>query len=286
VSEMVTQSVSTRSAARSYPWSHWRRQVLAIVRLELRKSFGRRAIGLYLLGLLPVALPILLLVSVQIRGARGEVADLASWYAKLFQGFNLHFAIFLGCVTVFGSLMRREVLDRTLHYYFLTPVRRELVVVAKYLTGLVVTVIVFGLSTFTTFVLTYLAQPSDQVFLLRGPGIGHLAAYLMVTALACVGYGAMFLVFSFFFRSPIVPALLLFGWEWLHPFLPPVLKQLSIIHYLQPLCPVPIPEGPLAILSDAPSPWLAIPGLLLLSALLVAISAWRARKMEISYEED
>jgi ABC-type transport system involved in multi-copper enzyme maturation permease subunit len=283
---MVTQSVSTRSAARSYPWNHWRRQVLAIVRLELRKSFGRRAIGLYFLGLLPVALPILLWVSVQIRGSRGEVADLASWYAKLFQGFNLHFVIFLGCVTVFGSLMRREVLDRTLHYYFLTPVRRELVVVAKYLTGLVVTVIVFGLSTFTTFVLTYLAQPSDQGFLLRGPGIGHLAAYLLVTVLACVGYGAMFLVFSFFFRSPIVPALMLFGWEWLHPFLPPVLKQLSIIHYLQPLCPVPIPEGPLAILSDAPSPWLAIPGLLLLSALLVAISAWRARKMEISYEED
>ena len=286
MSEMVTQSVSARSAARSYPWSHWRRQALAIVRLELRKSFGRRAIGLYLLGLLPVALPILLWISVQIRGSRGEVADLASWYAKLFQGFNLHFVIFLGCVTVFGSLMRREVLDRTLHYYFLTPVRRELVVAAKYLTGLVVTVIVFGLSTFTTFVLTYLAQPSDQGFLLRGPGIGHLAAYLMVTALACVGYGAMFLVFSFFFRSPIVPALMLFGWEWLHPFLPPVLKQLSIIHYLQPLCPVPIPEGPLAILSDAPSPWLAIPGLLLLSALLVAISAWRARKMEVSYEED
>ena len=286
MSEMVTQSASVRPAAHGYPWSHWRRQVQAIVRLELRKSFGRRAIGLYLLGLLPVALPILLWISVQIRGSRGEVADLASWYAKLFQGFNLHFVIFLGCVTVFGSLMRREVLDRTLHYYFLTPVRRELVVAAKYLTGLVVTVIVFGLSTFTTFVLTYLAQPSDQGFLLRGPGIGHLAAYLMVTALACVGYGAMFLVFSFFFRSPIVPALLLFGWEWLHPFLPPVLKQLSIIHYLQPLCPVPIPEGPLAILSDAPSPWLAIPGLLLLSALLVAISAWRARKMEVSYEED
>jgi len=94
----------------------------------------------------------------------------------------------------------------------------------------------------------------------------------------------MFLALGFFFKSLAIPALVLFGWEWLHFLLPPFLKQLSIIHYLQSLCPVPVSEGPLAILSDALSPWVAIPGLLLLAAVLVGISMWRVR-MEISYEE-
>jgi hypothetical protein len=120
----------------------------------------------------------------------------------------------------------------------------------------------------------------------KGPGLGHLAAYLLVTVLGCVGYGAMFLAFGSFVRSPIIPALAFFGWEFLHFLLPPLLKKMSVIHYLLSLCPVPLSQGPLAILSDAPSPWVAIPGLLMLSAVLVALSAWRARRMEVAYEED
>ncbi|MES1211779.1 MAG: hypothetical protein ABUL63_05540, partial [Acidobacteriota bacterium] len=37
------------------PWGLWRRQLLAAMRLELRKSFlGKRAIGLLILALMPV----------------------------------------------------------------------------------------------------------------------------------------------------------------------------------------------------------------------------------------
>ena len=55
---------------------------------------------------------------------------------------------------------------------------------------------------------------------------------------------------------------------------------------LQALCPVPVSEGPLALVSDAPHPVIAVLGVLLFSAVLVAVSAWRVRKMEIKYEED
>jgi ABC-type transport system involved in multi-copper enzyme maturation permease subunit len=283
---MVSRSVPVRSASGSLPWAHWRRQVGAIVRLELRKSFGRRAIGLYLLALMTLVVPFIRWLHQLFTGRTSDLGEVTTLFAAGFQGFQLHFVIFLACVAVFGNLMRREVLDRTLHYYFLTPVRREVLVVAKYLTGLLVTVVLFCLSTAASFLLTYAPSEGGERFLLHGPGLGHLAAYVLVTALACVGYGSMFLAFGFFFRSPAIPALVLFGWEWLHPFLPPLLKKVSVIHYLQSLCPVPISEGPLAILSDAPSPWLAIPGLLLLSAAFVAVSAWRARRMEIGYEED
>jgi ABC-type transport system involved in multi-copper enzyme maturation permease subunit len=279
--------VSARPAAGNLPWALWRRQVGAIVRLELRRSFfGKRAFGLLVLAFLPVLSLAARWIREMVTGHADALSDASSGFAVMFQAFHLHFVVFLACVTIFGNLIRREVLDRTLHYYFLTPVRREVLVVAKYLTALLVTVLLFSFSTLASFFLTYAPIQGAQEFLLHGSGLGELGWYLLVSALACIGYGAMFLAFGFFFRSPAIPALALFGWEWLHPLLPPILKSFSVIHYLQSLCPVPISEGPLAILSDAPSPWLAIPGLLLLSALLVAISAWRARKMEISYEED
>jgi hypothetical protein len=68
--------------------------------------------------------------------------------------------------------------------------------------------------------------------------------------------------------------------------LPPLLKKVTVFHYLQSLCPVPVSDGPLALLADAPSPWAAIPGLLVFAAALVALSAWKIRRMEIRYEAE
>jgi hypothetical protein len=76
----------------------------------------------------------------------------------------------------------------------------------------------------------------------------------------------------------------------LNPFLPSLLKKFSIVFYLKSLCPVgDLPaEGPLAILASMtePSPaWLAISGLLILSALVLAYAAAKTRTLEVSYSE-
>lgn len=268
------------------PWGQWWSQLRAIVRLELRKGF-RRSFGLLLLALAPLFIVALrMIVPGGVRDA-SDVAGATQFYAGFYQAFILRIVIFLACVSIFGNLIRRETLDRSLHYYFLSPVRRELLVVAKYVTGLIVSFGLFGLTAALSFVLTYLPHDSTAVshFLFHGPGLGHLASYLLVTLLACVGYGAVFLFFGFFFKSPAMPALVVFGWEGIHFLLPPLLKEISVIHYLQSLCPVPVPEGPLAMLSDAPAPWVSIVGLSALALVLVAVSAWKIRRMEITYEE-
>ncbi len=267
-----------------------RRQLAAIIRMELKKGFfGKRAIGLWLLALAAPALLSLRLFFVHGDSTR-ELFDLAeaqsAFAGPIFQASLLRVVVFLGCVGIFGNLIRREVLDRTLHYYFLAPIRRELLVVGKYLTGLTVAGFLFGLSTAASFLLTFAPIPGGQRFLLEGPGLSHLFAYVATTLLACVGYGAIFLTLGFFFRSPAIPALLIFGWEGIHFLLPPLLKKASVIHYLQSLMPVPVSDGPLALLADAPSKPVAVIGLLIFAGLLVAISAWRARGMEIKYEED
>ncbi|HVT60256.1 MAG TPA: hypothetical protein VHR45_17930 [Thermoanaerobaculia bacterium] len=269
------------------PWRTWRRQLLAVVRLELRKSFlGRRAVGLYLLALAP---PLILALRALKPGGVSDPNDLGEAtqiFAGIFQGFIVRLVIFLACVFIFGGLVRREVLDRSLHFYFLTPLRRELLALGKYMTGLLVAAVLFAGSTLASFAFAYLPYSGGSVerYLLHGPGLAQLGSYLLVTLLACGGYGAVFFAAAFFVRSPALPALAMFGWESIHFLLPPLLKQLSVIHYLQSLCPVPISEGPFALLSDAPSRWVAIGGLLALIVALLVVSAFRIRRMEIAYE--
>ncbi len=284
MSEIVRPSVSVPSAQR-LPWEHMARQLQAVVRLELRKSFlGRRGIGIYLLALLPILVSVIRLFAPHIDPE--QVASGTGFFSVLYQIFTLRFALFIACVLVFGNMMRREVLDRTLHYYFLTPMRRELLVVAKYVTGLMVTVPLFLITTVAAFAFSYVPHEGVREFFFQGPGWQHLGAYILTTVLACIGYGGVFLLFGSLFRSPAIPALAVMGWEGIHFLLPPLLKKISVIHYLQSFCPVPMSEGPFAILADAPSPWISIPGLLVLSAVFVAISAFRIRGMEVMYEEE
>jgi ABC-type transport system involved in multi-copper enzyme maturation permease subunit len=286
--ETVPAQTAVQTAPHGSPWSQWRSQALAVMRLELRKSFlGKRVFLLLVLALMPVfLLAMRVILAAEAVDDPANLAEATKVFSAIYQAFTLRVIVFLGCVWIFGNLIRREVLDRSLHYYFLSPMRREVLVVAKYLIGLVVAIVLFGSATLISYLLAYAPHTGVARFFFRGPGLAHLGSYLLVTALACMGYGAVFLALGFFFKSPAIPALAVFGWERILFLLPPLLKKVSVAHYLQSLCPVPFDQGPLAILADAPSPWISIPGLFVMAAVLLAISALRIRKMEISYEED
>jgi ABC-type transport system involved in multi-copper enzyme maturation permease subunit len=267
----------------------WRAQVAAIVRLEVRKSlFGRRAIPLYLLALAPVFLMLIRMVLPLPAAYLTSLGATTRTYAIFYQTFCLRMVVFFGCVWIFTNLFRGEVLDRSLHYYFLAPLERPVLVVGKYLAGLLVSVTLFGFMTVASFVLVYLPVGSRAAteFLVGGPGAAHFGAYLGVTVLACVGYGAVFLIIGLLFRNPIVPAGVILAWELLNFLMPPLLKKVSVIQYLKYLCPVPLSEGPFAVVAEPPPAWASILGLLLLTAVLVVLSCLRIRRLEISYGED
>ena len=76
---------------------------------------------------------------------------------------------------------------------------------------------------------------------------------------------------------------MIYGWEWLNFLLPPMLKKISIIHYIHSLAPVPIDEGPLAVIGDPTPAWIAVPGMLIVTALVMIMAGRRIRKMEIRY---
>ena len=265
------------------------RQVLAVQRLEFRKRFlGKRAIPVYMLAMIPLALfggyAIMRLIFAQTDEFNLGQERVA--YAVLYRMLILRFVIFFGCVAVFVPLFRGDILDKSIHYYFLAPVKRSTLTMAKYVSGLAASLFLFNAVTLASWCFMYIAGGPEVLFGQLGSlhGLGELASYLLVSSLACVGYGAVFLVAGVLMKNPIVPALAILGWETINALLPPVLKKLSIIHYLESLLPVSIPQtSGIQILADPASPWVAIPGILGLAVLLVFFAMKRVRKMEVLY---
>lgn len=271
----------------SLPWRLWRAQIAAILRLEIKKNFwARRAIPVYLLAAAPAVLYGIHLLALWQGLSRCSGRGDAMVYAGMFQFYYLRLGIFFGCVFVFMNLFRGEVLEKSLHYYFLAPVRRELLVVGKYLSGLVTGVALFGGGAALSFLILVphiAAFRNQSLFATEAPA--HLLAYTGVAVLAVAGYGAVFLFMGLIFRNPIIAAVVVLIWESINAFLPPLLKKISVIFYLDALCPVEITQRGriFALTVDPPPAGVAIPGLLLLSLALVALSSLRIRRMEISY---
>jgi ABC-type transport system involved in multi-copper enzyme maturation permease subunit len=281
------------------PWALWGAQLFAILRLEMKKTFiTRRGLWIYFLAFAPVLLFAFHSFVELRRGQTGNLGEDTHVFAAVFQFFFLRLAVFFGCVGIFTTLFRGEVLEKSLHYYFLAPLRREILLAGKFLSGLIAAMVIFGASTVLQFVALYWQFSSNTVqeYLFHGHGIQHLAAYLGVTLLACIGYGSVFLAAGVLFRNPLIPTVLVLVWEAASGFLPELLQKISVIFYLKSLCPVAVSAGItlernnlLALISVNPtpaSPATAILGLLILSVVVLAFSSRQVRRMQIDYGTD
>src|ERR1043166_2513942 len=264
--------------------SLWLRQLRAIVALDLKKNFfGKRSLLVYLLAIMPIAL--LVLVALVNPIPQGKGGQLVTVYSIFYNSVILRTIVFFGCAWIFMNLFRGEIVDRSLHYYFLSSVRREVLVTGKYLSGLLTSVVLFTTVTIVSMVIVFFSHQyaASTRFFLDGAGMEHLFWYVLITVLACIGYGAFFLVIGLFMRNPIIPSLLLYGWEWINFLLPPLLKKISVIHYLNSLVPVPVSEGPFAVVAEPTPAWISIPGLVIVTALVLFAAGTRIRRMEVRY---
>jgi hypothetical protein len=223
----------------------------------------------------------------------GNLGQGSILFAGVFQFFFLRLAVFFGCLGIFMNLFRGEILDRSLHFYFLAPIRREVLMAGKFLAGLLATCTIFVTSEVLQTIVFLWPLPAGvrDIYLYHNHGLEHSAAYVGVTVLACVGYGAFFLVAGMLFRNPILPAAAILIWEFINPFLPGLLKQFSIIYYLKSLCPVDIPTPPgtppvFALLisnSDPVSAPVAVLGIVMVALIALYASSVQVRRMEINY---
>lgn len=271
------------------------RQTAAILWMELRKNFiTKRGFWIYALALLTPAIVwahSIVTMHRDVMRAAHDIAKDTSVLAILFQVFFLRPSLFFGCMGIFTYLFRGEVVERSLHYYFLAPVRRELLVSAKFLAGVVTACTFFGLSIVLTFWGMYVHFPQFQVreWLFSGPGLQQGFAYASITLLACLAWGSIFLWMGIRFRNPIIPAVVLLTWESFNVFLPSYLRRVGVLHYLQSLSPVNAEVGPKAILGTTAEPEsvaVAVFALLVITAAMLWLSTWQLRRTEISYSTD
>lgn len=216
-------------------------------------------------------------------------------FAGVFQSYYLRLAVFFGCVGIFINLFRGEMLDKSLHFYLLTPVRREVLLVGKYAAGLLATVVIFTSSTALQWlVLLWQFDHATVAEFFAATGWGQFSSYVAVTALACVGYGSVFLAVGLLFRNPIIPTAAVLLWEGVNPFLPAALKKISMIHYLQSLCPVsPAPgrdvPGFIHLLIAPVQPAtrsVAVVSILVLTLVVLVVAARLSQRMEINYSTE
>ncbi|MGA2097702.1 MAG: hypothetical protein ABSH39_15485 [Candidatus Acidiferrum sp.] len=278
--------------AKEQPWRLYSSQIAVLVRTEVRRNlFTKRRIGMYLLAFTPAF--ILLMNSVFNRRPLGpiDLEESTLVFAGIVQLYFVRLGIFFACMGVFTWLFRGEMVQKTLHYQFLSPVRREVLVVGKFLAGSIISIALFEVAILISFYLEYSRFGSiGRTYVFSGPGLGQLGSYLLVAALACIGYGAVFLALSLLFKNPIVPGAVLLGWETISPIFPSWAQKLSVTFYLKHLCPVTLPvEGPLAlftVVAEPVAPYLAILGLLCLTVAILVLSCFLIHRLEITYTVD
>ncbi len=269
------------------PWGLWWIQGRRLVRIEVRRNlFSWKAGWIYVLAFTPTLI-LAIHAGMDARSARDIEGD-TEVLARIVQLFYLRLAIFFGCLGIFSRLIRGEMIERSLHFFLLSPVRREVLLLAKFVAGSISALLLFESAIVADFALLYLPFGGMAwTYILNGPGLGQLAAYLGVAALACLGYGSVFLLLSMIFRNPTPAAMVFLLWETINPVLPSLLQKLSIASYLRHLMPVAIaPEGFFALLTVETEPtaaWTATLGLLLLILAVLVYACFRMRTLEIRY---
>jgi ABC-type transport system involved in multi-copper enzyme maturation permease subunit len=268
------------------PWGLWRLQMGRLTRLEVRRNlFTWRASWIYFLAFIPAIILIHLGVDSHPPSAMSEDTAIL---ADIIQFYYIRLAIFFGCLGIFSRLIRGEMIERSLHFYLLSPVRREVLLLGKFAAGSISALLLFGAAISICFALIYAgfgAAGRDYIF--NGPGLGQLEAYLAIVVLGCLGYGAVFLLLSMIFRNPTPAAMLVWGWEVINPLLPSLLQRVSVAFYLRHLMPVSVAgKGIFALLTVQTEPvsnWAAGLGLLVLIAVVLFYSCYRIRTLEIRY---
>src|SRR6185503_9004513 len=104
-------------------------------------------------------------------------------FAAVFQNFYLRLAVFFGCLGMFMYVFSGEMSNRTLHYWFLAPARRDVLLAGKYAAGLIASTAIFGGGALLAF--AAMIWPHDPVELQaywNAGGMAHAFWYVAAAA--------------------------------------------------------------------------------------------------------
>src|SRR3989442_10546647 len=194
----------------------------------------RRAIVTALLAMIPV------IVVLSMAAARVQ-----SFGIVLFQ--ILMVPLFLQVVLIFvtivqaGSLIREEIEDDPLPYLLTRPISKPAIVLYKYLGYVLAMLVLLVPPVVVAYGVTEAYTGNSFV-----ADLDVLGAFLAVTVLGGLAYGAIFTLLSVGTRRPLFAGLMFgFVWEGVVGSIPGDVPKLSVIYYLRSILQGPIATGPL-----------------------------------------
>jgi ABC-2 type transport system permease protein len=159
-----------------------------VAAITLRATMGRKRAFLFAIPAL-----ILILVTLALKLAHPERA---SWPVDILGVFGFSVVLPLTALIIGTSVLGAEIDDGSIVHLLATPVRRPVVIAAKYTVAVVLTMI-------------FVAVPELLAGLIATGGAGKLAVGLFVGALAgCVMYNAIFVMISVLTTRAIAVGLL------------------------------------------------------------------------------
>jgi ABC-2 type transport system permease protein len=200
---------------------------------------------------LVVGLPVLVAVAVRLIVEMGgtlprvnrNVIDGQTIFGLIIWAFFVRFSVPVLAVFYGTSLIADEVEDKTITYLFSRPIRREAVLLGKYLAYLVCTLAVVLPAVVLVWALVVPLGGS------LGAGFTSMLKDLGILGAGLAVYGALFALVGARLRRPLVVGLVfVFGWESVVLALPGTFSRFTVAYYLQGLVPHAMPGDTLVAL--------------------------------------
>ena len=266
------------------------KQITAILSLSLRRLWRSKLVGAcVVLGAIPVLIACLIVFTPHASYSYRDVAKVHDMFEIWVRTLFLQFIVFF-VAGIFGfGVVRQEMDDRTLHYLFLQPVKRWVLVLGKLAAYLALASGFCLASLWICYLLMTLALFGPGVVMAELFAHGRFVVLLresLVLVLGLLAYGSIAMLMASLFKSGFY-ALILLAWETGLPYLPTTLKLWTVMHYLQSLLPErPVGASRLFELLGEPAPvWLCILVLIAVPSIFIALCALFFQRRECLYAE-
>lgn len=274
--------MSTEASTLSAPASGNTTALRAVLRLSLQQQLrSRRTLVFGLLGALPPAMAVLF--GIVKRVSQSDRMLGFDFFSMLMYVLYLQVALLAVALFYGTALINQEVEERTLTYLLLRPVPRQIIVLGKYLTYLVVATLLL----LPSVVLTYAILEGTDGFSGFARHLPYLLWDLAVMSLGAMAYGALFLFLGTTFKRPAMFGLAFaIGWEVLVTYVPGRFSRLTILHYLLSLFPhSTVQRGVQTLFGATTSRPIAVVMLLLITGVFLVLSMEVFRRREYVLEQ-
>jgi len=244
----------------------WR--VAPVFRLTIKQFLGGKAIWVVIgLSLLPTFFGVIYILNPDIDPARRFFGN------TIFVEMMIPTLLPLILLVLATSALGDEVDDRTLHYLVLKPISRFRIVIEKLLGSALISgpIAIAGMA--ITFGLIMRADWQDNLRL--------FGAVAVACAMAAIAYTSVFLLISLLISRALVAALVYsLIWETILGRQVPGLRYVSIRHFVRSIF-ADITDDRKFQFNNSTGLAASILTLLTLSAIAIALSTWRLRRMNL-----